>query len=108
MKKMENRHSIAIRLFHWSNMISITLLILTGFYIHAPNSFRWLFSNMDTPRMLHFAMAYVLLFGVIGRVYYAIVAKDAHNIVFQLLCQGNHRVPFCIRFGYINFICLVV
>ena len=83
MKKMENRHSIAIRLFHWSNMISITLLILTGFYIHAPNSFRWLFSNMDTPRMLHFAMAYVLLFGVIGRVYYAIVAKDAHNIVFR-------------------------
>lgn len=82
VKKMEDRHSIWIRLFHWTNMISITLLILTGFYIHAPESFR-LFDNMDNARMLHFAMAYVLCFGVLGRVYYAIVAKDAHNIVFN-------------------------
>ena len=56
MKKMVERHSLPIRLFHWSNMISITLLIITGFYIHAPNSFRWLFSNMDTPRMLIFPL----------------------------------------------------
>jgi len=82
VKQMEDRHSIWIRIFHWSNMIAITMLTLTGFYIHAPQTFR-LFSNMDTPRTLHFAMAYVLLFGVIGRVYYAIVAKDAHNLVFR-------------------------
>lgn len=82
VKKMEDRHSIWIRIFHWTNMISITLLVLTGFYIHAPESFR-LFDNMDNARMLHFAMAYVLTFGVLGRVYYAIVAKDAHNIVFS-------------------------
>lgn len=82
MKEMEPRHSIWIRIFHWSNMISITLLILTGFYIHAPLSFR-LFSSMDSARMLHFAMAYLLVVGVVGRVYYAIVAKDAKNVVFN-------------------------
>ncbi len=82
VKQMEERHSIWLRIFHWTNMIAITLLVLTGFYIHAPESFR-LFSNMDTPRMLHFAMAYVLVFGVIGRVYYAIVAKDAKNVLFN-------------------------
>lgn len=63
-------------------MVAIMLLIFTGFYIHAPQSFR-LFGNMDGARMVHFAMAYVLCFGVVLRVYYAIAAKDAKNIVFN-------------------------
>jgi Ni/Fe-hydrogenase 1 B-type cytochrome subunit len=79
---MEERHSVWIRIFHWINMVAIMLLIFTGFYIHAPQSFR-LFGNMDGARMVHFAMAYVLCFGVVLRVYYAIAAKDAKNIVFN-------------------------
>lgn len=79
---MEERHSVWIRIFHWINMVAIMLLIFTGFYIHAPQSFR-LFGNMDGARMVHFAMAYVLCFGVVLRVYYAIAAKDARNIVFN-------------------------
>lgn len=63
-------------------MVAIMLLILTGFYIHAPQSFP-IFGNMDGARMVHFAMAYLLCFSVLLRVYYAIVAKDAHNIVFN-------------------------
>lgn len=84
MKEMELRHPIWIRIFHWTNMIAITLLMLTGYYIHAPQTFR-LFDNMDTPRMLHFAMAYVLCVGVVGRVYYAIVTGDWKNILFSPL-----------------------
>lgn len=79
---MDERHSVWIRIFHWINMVAIMLLIFTGFYIHAPQSFR-LFGNMDGARMVHFAMAYVLCFGVVLRVYYAIAAKDAKNIVFN-------------------------
>lgn len=82
IKQMEERHSIWLRIFHWTNAIAIFILILTGFYIHAPETFR-LFSNMDTPRAFHFAMGYVLLFGVIGRVYYAIVKKDYKNVLFN-------------------------
>ncbi len=82
VKKMEERHSGWIRLFHWINMIAITLLVLTGFYIHSPHGFR-LFANMDNARMLHFAMAYLLCFGVVGRVYYAIVTGDAKNVWFD-------------------------
>lgn len=82
VKEMVERHPLWIRIFHWTNMIAITLLILTGFYIHAPLHFR-LFDNMDTPRFIHFAMAYVLCFGVLGRVYYAIVSKDYKNIWFS-------------------------
>ena len=83
VKQMEDRHSIWIRIFHWTNMIAITMLCLTGYYIHAPESFR-LFANMDNARMIHFGMAYLLCVGVLGRVYYAILADDAKNIVFSV------------------------
>ncbi|NLX01542.1 MAG: Ni/Fe-hydrogenase, b-type cytochrome subunit [Syntrophomonadaceae bacterium] len=82
VKEMEKRHSGLIRFFHWINMISITTLILTGFYIHAPLSFK-VCSNMDNARMLHFAMAYILCFGLLGRVYYAIATGDWKNIWFD-------------------------
>lgn len=96
IKEMEVRHSVWIRIFHWTNMIAITMLTLTGFYIHSPHSFR-LFSNMDTPRMIHFAMAYLLCFGVVGRVYYAIVAKDAKNIVFNIK-EDTPKFPSMIKY----------
>jgi Ni,Fe-hydrogenase I cytochrome b subunit len=89
---MDERHSVWIRIFHWINMVAIMLLIFTGFYIHAPQSFR-LFGNMDGARMVHFAMAYVLCFGVVLRVYYAIAAKDAKNIVFNPLYNSVNPNP---------------
>lgn len=82
LKEMENRHSGWIRVFHWINMFAITMLCLTGFYIHAPLKFR-LFSAMDNPRFFHFLLAYVLMVGVVGRAYYAIVTGDWKNIWFS-------------------------
>ena len=81
--KMILRHSAAIRVFHWANMISITLLILTGFYIHSPLKFT-LFSSMDTARTIHFIFMYVLMFSTAGRVWYAIYTKDYRNVWFRL------------------------
>lgn len=81
--KMILRHPAAIRVFHWANMISITLLILTGFYIHSPLQFT-LFSTMDTARTIHFVFMYVLLFSTIGRVWYGIYTKDYRNVWFRL------------------------
>jgi Ni/Fe-hydrogenase 1 B-type cytochrome subunit len=63
---------------------------------HSPHGFR-LFDNMDTPRMIHFAMAYVLCFGVVGRVYYAIAAKDAKNIVFSVK-EDTPKFPSMIKY----------
>lgn len=96
VKQMEQRHSVWIRIFHWTNMIAITMLILTGFYIHAPQTFK-LFSNMDTPRTIHFIMAYVLVVGVIGRVYYAIVADDAKNIVYAPV-EDTKKLPSMLKY----------
>ena len=96
MKVMEERHPLWIRIFHWINAVSIILLMWTGYYIHAPHSFR-VFSNMDTPRMLHFGMAYLLLVGVIGRVYYAIVTGDSKNIVFRPI-KDTRNFPSMIKY----------
>ncbi|NLB17306.1 MAG: Ni/Fe-hydrogenase, b-type cytochrome subunit, partial [Syntrophomonadaceae bacterium] len=91
VQQMEERHSIWIRIFHWTNMVAITVLCLTGFYIHAPETFK-IFSSMDTARTIHFGMAYVLCFGVLGRVYYAIVANDAKNIVYAPI-KDTKKLP---------------
>jgi len=96
VKQMEVRHSIWLRLFHWINMIAITMLILTGFYIHAPQVFK-LFGSMNTARTIHFIMAYVLCFGVVGRVYYAIVADDAKNVVYEPI-NDTKKLPSMIKY----------
>lgn len=96
VKQMEVRHSIWIRLFHWINMIAITMLILTGFYIHAPQSFR-LFSNMDIARSIHFIMAYVLCISYVCRIYYAFVADDAKNIIYDPI-KDTKKMPSMIKY----------
>jgi Ni/Fe-hydrogenase 1 B-type cytochrome subunit len=96
VKQMEQRHSVWIRFFHWINMIAITMLILTGFYIHAPQVFK-LFGSMNTARTIHFIMAYLLCFGVVGRVYYAIVADDAKNVVYEPI-NDTKKLPSMIKY----------
>lgn len=92
----EERHSIWIRTFHWINAVSILLLILTGFQIHAPWAVK-LFGTTNAARMIHFIMAFVLCFSVIGRVYYAIAAKDAKNIVYQPV-QDTKKLPSMMKY----------
>lgn len=96
VKQMEERHSVWIRIFHWINMISITMLILTGFYIHAPQSFR-LFDTMTTARTVHFCMAYLLCFGVVGRMYYMIVAHDTKNLIYEPI-KDTKKLPSMIKY----------
>ncbi len=92
----EMRHSIWIRIFHWVNAVSILLLILTGFQIHAPWMVK-LFGPLSAARTIHFIAGYILLFSVIGRVYYAIVARDAKNIVYRPI-QDTKNFPSMIKY----------
>ena len=96
IKKMELRHPLWIRLLHWSNMISITMLCLTGFYIHAPLSFR-LFENMDNARTFHFGFAMVLVVGVIWRLYLGFATGDWKNIVYAPI-KDTKKLPSMIKY----------
>lgn len=93
---MELRHPLWIRLLHWSNMISITMLCLTGFYIHAPQSFR-LFGSMDNARTFHFAFAMVLIMGVVWRIYLGLATGDWKNIVYAPI-KDTKKLPSMIKY----------
>ncbi|MEQ8237400.1 MAG: Ni/Fe-hydrogenase, b-type cytochrome subunit, partial [Syntrophomonadaceae bacterium] len=96
IKQMELRHPLWIRLLHWSNMISITMLCLTGFYIHAPQSFR-LFENMDNARTFHFAFAMLLIVGVVWRMYLGFATGDWKNIVYAPI-KDTKKLPSMIKY----------
>jgi len=96
IKQMELRHPLWVRLLHWSNMISITMLCLTGFYIHAPQSFR-LFENMDNARTFHFAFAMLLIVGVVWRIYLGFATGDWKNIVYAPI-KDTKKLPSMIKY----------
>lgn len=63
---------LPVRLSHWLNIISITTLIITGYYISDP-FLHAIYEDqyyMATMRFIHFIAAYVLLSGWLLRVYW--------------------------------------
>jgi Ni/Fe-hydrogenase 1 B-type cytochrome subunit len=74
---------------HWTRVLSVAVLVVTGFYIHwpfmggGPESF--IMANM---RFLHFVFAYVLILGLIIRLYMAVFSRfDAD--CWDFLTIGN-------------------
>lgn len=67
-KKMVYHWTAAVRIHHWVNLLAMALLVLTGFYIHFPWG-KGATETMAWMRVIHLWMAYVLLFGLIARIY---------------------------------------
>jgi Ni/Fe-hydrogenase 1 B-type cytochrome subunit len=93
---MELRHPLWLRLLHWWNMVSILLLCLTGYSIHSPQTIH-LFGSMSNARMIHFVMGYVLLIGLVMRIYFAMVTKDYKNIVYQPI-KDTMKLPSMLKY----------
>lgn len=66
-------HPKAAQITHWINLISIFVLILTGFYIHYP-AFG---GAMGVARGLHIFFGFVLLINLVVRVIFAFTLKSA-------------------------------
>ncbi len=84
-----------VRLWHWVNALSITLLAITGYLIANPlpsvpgeASGSYL---MGTIRFIHFVAAYVFTVGFIGRVYWAIVGNEHARQLFSLPLFKNRE-----------------
>lgn len=60
-------------LMHWVHLISMVVLIYTGFYIHRPFGP----GSMDLMRTLHFIFMFVLIFVAIIRVYWAFMGAGS-------------------------------
>ncbi len=75
-----------LRLWHWINALAITVLAVTGYLIGSPpeamigeasEHYR-----MGIIRFLHFGAGYVLLFGFIGRIYWAFAGNEHARELF--------------------------
>lgn len=83
-------HPAPARAMHWFHLVSIVVLIYTGFYIHKPFGP----GSMDLMRMLHFVFMFVLIFTAIIRVYWAFFGRGSAG-------QGSRRrVADYKHFGY--------
>jgi Ni/Fe-hydrogenase 1 B-type cytochrome subunit len=71
---------LPVRIFHWVNVLCITVLAITGFIIADPPA---IMSNAEasesywfgTVRFIHFAAAYIFFFNMILRIYWAFVGN---------------------------------
>ena len=72
-----------VRAWHWINALSITVLLITGYFIGAPlPSLPGEASDhyvMGYIRFAHFAAAYIFVVGFIFRIYWAIVGMPFWN-----------------------------
>jgi len=75
LKNIEARHPMSFRILHELIIVSILLLIITGFYIHRPfvGGAGFLMSLM---RGVHFFFAIVLIITIVARVVAMFVGKD--------------------------------
>lgn len=71
MSGMQIEHPVETRMYHWLHLISILILIFTGFFIHYP----FFKGSMATMRFLHFVSMYVLIFTFIIRLSYAFLSR---------------------------------
>ncbi len=109
--KKKYEWTVGIRVLHWLTFIAIAVLTFTGFYIaepfwftHTPgtkeayNTF-----SMANVRLIHFIAAYVFLFAIILRLYYAFFSRfdaDWKAFMFRWL---NVREWFSTLKNYLTF-----
>ena len=74
---------------HWAHLISMVILIYTGFYIHRPFGP----GSMDLMRTLHFVFMFVLIFVAIIRVYWAFLGGGSAGP------GSRRRIPDWRHFG---------
>lgn len=68
-------HPLPAVLMHWAYLVSMVVLIFTGFYIHSP----FFAGAMGTMRTLHFIFMFALIYVAIIRVYWAFFGAGSAN-----------------------------
>ncbi len=79
------------RLFHWTNLIAIAALAVTGWYIHKP----FVPGSMGLVRQIHFVFAFVFAINTLLRVYYAFTpAGDWRKYLKPQISKERIRLVF--------------
>jgi len=78
----------AVRIEHWWHVAAMATLVFTGFYIHMP-FLKGGNDDMGWMRFAHFVSMYVLIFGLLIRVYLAFFSRKAADWKELLPLPGN-------------------
>jgi Ni/Fe-hydrogenase 1 B-type cytochrome subunit len=62
-------HPLPAVIMHWVHLVSMGVLVFTGFYIHWPFRFPWM--TMGVAQYLHFIFMYIVMLDLAVRVYWA-------------------------------------
>jgi len=77
-----------VRLWHWVNVIAITVLCITGYFIGLPLPTMPGDASdhnlMGIIRIAHFTAAYILVVGLVGRAYWALVGNHHARELFTV------------------------
>ena len=73
------KHYLPQMLVHWVNLISMVVLVITGFYIHFP----FTEGIMGGIRYVHYLAAFVFTFNIIFRLYYAFLGEHKDYFEFK-------------------------
>ena len=86
-------HTLPARILHWINAANIGLLTTSGLYIRNPEHFLF-FANMDIARKTHFIAMYLIIYGILIRIYYSWVTKDYRDLLFRFKDLGGFPALF--------------
>jgi len=86
LKKGRNKflykHTVLTRIIHFVHLVSMVMLILTGFQIYAPGWFR-LFPTLEMARYIHFIFMYIIGWTFIYKIYYTVVTGEIKELLFN-------------------------
>jgi Ni/Fe-hydrogenase 1 B-type cytochrome subunit len=106
--EIKNVWSVLLRLFHWSLVLSIIALAVTGFYINTPWTNTTLEGSVSFPmatmRYLHFVAGYLFTAAVMVRLFLYIFG-NRHERVWDILPFTSRNIKSLITtVGYYSYI----
>ena len=94
---------LPVRWCHWTNVLSIVVLSVTGFFIGTPFSFGSSASSftMGWIRFIHFVAAYALTISLVSRIIWSVIGNEyaGWRAFFPFLtASGRHKMVKMLRY----------
>lgn len=99
IKKAEN-HPLTAIVLHWAHLLSMGLLLISGWYIHSP----FFAGGMGIMRYIHFLAMYVVILVLLARIYWAFFGTPHDFRNFALLQKENKSkfIPTLLYYAFIR------
>ncbi len=106
--EIKNVWGVLLRLFHWSLVLSIVVLVVTGFYVNSPWTNTTLEGSVSFPmatmRYLHFVAGYLFTAAVLVRIFLYLFGNRQERIWDILPLTPRNIKSLLTTLGYYSYI----